>query len=236
MTALLLLLTPIALIDSTSLVPMAIVPMLVMLGGRRPFLTAMTFIAAVFVSYVACGILIVFGLSAFVDGAAHWAKNYWSNPYVIEIYVQIVAGFLILIFAVKVGEKSTPKGQKQAPAEMSPWSAFTFGAILTVGGIWGALPYFAAIAEIEQAELSMLDSVVALVYYNIVFALPLIAIVVVRQVAGERSDTFFAKLRDFFTKWTKRLVVSGLMLLGILLFLDGIGWLLGWPLLPTGTP
>ena len=45
MVDLLAVLTPIALIDSTSVTPLGLVPLTTILAGRRPYLTALAFLA-----------------------------------------------------------------------------------------------------------------------------------------------------------------------------------------------
>ena len=64
MIDLLLVLAPIALVDSTSLVPLCIVPMAVMLGGEKPLATSFSFIAAIVLTYLPFGVLLLFGLDS----------------------------------------------------------------------------------------------------------------------------------------------------------------------------
>ena len=64
---LLLLLAPIALVDSTSIVPIAIVPMIAMMAGTRPFGTTTALICGIFATYLACGVALALGLAAIFD-------------------------------------------------------------------------------------------------------------------------------------------------------------------------
>ena len=64
MIALLAILTPISLLDSTSMVPISIVPITTILAGRRALGGAMAFIAGIFLTYAAVGLLAVMGLGA----------------------------------------------------------------------------------------------------------------------------------------------------------------------------
>jgi len=73
----------------------------------------------------------------------------------------------------------------------------------------------------------------AFAYYNIVFVVPLVAIVALRLILGERSTGILNAAKRFFDRWGQRLVVTLLVMLGMILIVDGIGWLLGYPLIPV---
>lgn len=62
MTELLVLLSPISLADSLSVVPMCIVPLAVLLAGRQPLVGSTMFLAGVVIPYYAFGVLIALGL------------------------------------------------------------------------------------------------------------------------------------------------------------------------------
>ena len=104
-------------------------------------------------------------------------------------------------------------------------SAFGFGAVFMLAGAWGAVPYFAAIDRILRADVSDTSGVMLLLYYNAIFVLPLIALVIARIVLGRRADAWFTRLGDFCSRWGRRVAVAVLILLGMLLVVDGIHWL-----------
>ena len=55
-----------------------------------------------------------------------------------------------MVLSVKLADVRVRKGeQKKAPEEAGPGSAFTFGSVIVLSGIWGALPYFAAVDQIQ---------------------------------------------------------------------------------------
>ena len=80
MLELLAVLTPIALIDSTSITPLALVPLATILAGRRPFGTAFAFLAGLFVSYLIMALLFLFGLSSVLTRLNAWLSYRWDNP------------------------------------------------------------------------------------------------------------------------------------------------------------
>ena len=83
-----------------------------------------------------------------------------------------------------------------------------------------------------RAEVTPLQQVVALLYYNLVFIAPLAAIVTLRLVFGQRGVRILDAVKRFFDKWGQRAMAALLLSLGVVLVVDGIGWFLGYPLIP----
>jgi len=103
-------------------------------------------------------------------------------------------------------------------------------------GMPGALPYFAALDQILRADVSSSGAVLALLWYNAIFLLPLVLVPVLRLVLGARSQPFFDTVSRFSEVWGRRLIAAVLLLLGGLLVVDGMGWFLGRPLFPLPPP
>ncbi len=95
----------------------------------------------------------------------------------------------------------------------------------------GALPYFAAMAQILKADLETASMIWILIYYNVIFALPLLGFIVLRIIMGDKATVLLGKITDFFSHWGKQLIVYSLYLLGPLLIADGIGWFIDYPIL-----
>jgi len=67
MKTIILILTPISLVDSTSIIPLSILPLIILLSGRRPVLGSVAFLTGIYVTYLILGILIALGLSSMFD-------------------------------------------------------------------------------------------------------------------------------------------------------------------------
>ena len=68
MTSLLLfVLAPIALLDSTSIIPLTVVPLAVLLAGERPSAGAVSFLFGIFIAYTGAGVLLLLGLDFVLD-------------------------------------------------------------------------------------------------------------------------------------------------------------------------
>jgi hypothetical protein len=100
----------------------------------------------------------------------------------------------------------------------------------------GALPYFAAVDQILRADASTSGAVLALLWYNALFLLPLALVPLARLALGSRSQPFFDAVSRFFEVWGRRLIAAVLLVLGALLVVDGVGWFLGRPLFPLPPP
>ena len=232
-TTLLLVLTPISLLDSLSVIPLCIVPLAILLGGKRPILGPMMLIAGIFVTYFPFGLLLLFGLDGVLDQINEIIAQLWKTPDTLDLILQIVIGLAMLIFGYRAANARETHGERGATEGMTPIRAFVLGAMLNLTGMWGALPYFAAIDQILRTDLGATGMVLTILYYNVVFTLPLMAFIVVRMAFGERADRLFQRLTEFLTKWGRRLIIAILLALGLLLIVDAIGWFIGMPLIPV---
>lgn len=235
MIELLAILTPIALIDSLSVVPMAIVPLVLLLSGPRPVAGSLAFIAGIVFTYFPFGILLLFGLDAVFDSLAGHFVAWWNKePNIGELVLQIIIGLALIIFGHRICRNRGKKRVDKSSEGMTPGQAFTLAAVFNLTGIWGALPYFAAISQILKTDFSTGGMLTALVFYNLVFALPLASFLILRLLLGAQADCGFRTMTDVITRWSGRLLVTVLIGLGFILIVDGIGWLLGMPLITPG--
>jgi len=238
MTELLLVLVPIALVDSTSMLPLGIPVMLAMLATPRGQAACVAFLLGIFAVYLPCGIAIALGLGAVFESLGAWLAEAWAKtPGTSDPALQIAIGLALLAFGWKLVSTRQKRGERAAERSgLGPPRAFALGAGLMLVGMPGALPYFAAIDQILRADASSNGAVLALLWYNAIFLLPLALVPVLRVVLGARSQPFFDAVSRFSEIWGRRLIAAVLLLLGALLVVDGVGWFLGRPLFPLPPP
>jgi len=235
MISLLYSLTPISLIDSLSLLPFAVVVLAVLLSGPKPYLSSASFLLGVVLSYFAAGVLIVFGLGELLQGVTGGIVHWFNNPSAIDYVLSLVVGVALILLGYRWAIARRKRAErKQVSAGMTPSSAFVMGAGATIAGIWGALPYFAAIDQIMKADVSYAEGVIALAYYNVVFVSLAVALLLIRAVAGQRADGLFNAVTHLFEVWGKRVLISLMIVLGSIMLADGVGWLFGHPVIPVG--
>jgi Sap-like sulfolipid-1-addressing protein len=233
MLELLLTLTTISLLDSMSAVPIALMPLAIILNGRSPVAGSLSFISGGFIVYFIFGIFILLGLDTLIDEYADRFIRYMkSEPDSIELVIQILIGFLMIYFAWQFSGKNPQDDKtKSYDSNITPVQAFTLSASINIIGMWGALPYFAAMAQILKADLETAPMIWILIYYNFIFVLPLVGFVVLRVMMGDKATALLNKITIFFSHWGKQIFVYSLYFLGPLLIADGIGWFTGYPIL-----
>ncbi|MEM7173019.1 MAG: GAP family protein [Pseudomonadota bacterium] len=234
---LVLIITPIALLDSTSIIPLCIVLLVILLSGPAPLGRSGAFLTGIFVTYLICGLLILFGLQSVFDAVNDYALEVWKNPNREELIFQLVVGLVLLFFGFRKmrGRKRESSETPTAPETdgMTAIQAFLSGAGLTIVGMPGAVPYLAAIDLVLRSDVTRNQEITALVLYNIAFVVPLAAIVALRLALGERGQEPLDRVRGFFERWGRRIVIALMLALGAILVADAIGWFLGTPLIPV---
>jgi hypothetical protein len=216
-------LAPIALIDSTSVIPLCIVPMTVLLGGKRPFAGTFAFLAGLFITYFPFGILITFGLDALLEPITGWLTELIHRPpQAPDMIAQLVIGLVLVVLGSRMAEKRKGRAEPSAEPDMTPRQAFGLGVALNLAGMWGAVPYFAAITEILRAEPGPLGSLAAVAWYNLVFLGPLLVFVLLRVILGDRAEKIFQAVARFFTMAGRKLILVLLIGLGFMLLVDAV--------------
>ena len=233
MVELLLILTPIGLLDSISMIPICIVILVVLLAGPQPLLRSSALIVGIYATYIACGILILLGLQSVFDEISAYTLRLWKNPETEELILQVLIGVVLSAFGLRIATARKRRTVKPVASDMTIVQALLAGAGLTIVGLPGAVPYFAAIDLILRADVTVFQRMLALGYYNFVFVMPLAAIVALRLILGEHSTGILDAVKQFFDSWGQRLIVALLLILGVVLVVDGIGWFLGHPLIPV---
>ncbi len=131
MLELLLTLTTISLLDSMSAVPIALIPLAIILNGRTPVTGALGFISGGFAVYFIFGLLILLGLDNLIDKyAAQFILYMKSEPDCIELVIQIIIGFIMIYFAWQFSRKAPQEGNTRSyDSDITPVQAFILSAL-----------------------------------------------------------------------------------------------------------
>ena len=182
-------------------------------GMPRPVLTSSAMLLGHTAAYFGAGIVIALGLETIT--------RYLANPSTIDYLIALVVGLLLLWVALLAAKKPEAKRPEEG-GSMTPLSAFGMGAVINFIGIPFALPYFAAIDQVLKANLSTGDSLVLLVAYNLVYALPFLIVPILVTTLGERARPLLRKINATLDRASAVLMPVLLGLAGLALVADAL--------------
>jgi cytochrome c biogenesis protein CcdA len=202
---LLLLVVSIGLADSLN--PATVGPALLLATTRHARLQVAQFAAAVFAVNFACGAVIALGpgqlLLALLPRPGAPAKHRLE---LIAGVIMIAAGVLLIVSRERLSRREGPAPQH------SSRSGLALGAAITAVELPTAFPYFAAIAAIVGSDAHVPAQLLLLALFNVAFLAPVLVIIAVLTVAGERAAPLLERLgRALQRHWP--LIVGGLLLI-----------------------
>lgn len=191
---------------------------------RKILTTGFAFVAAVFIAYLTYGLIIVQFFRIF----AEFLRQNSTIIYSILAIIAMILGALNIkdFFSYKKGGFATempimlrPRVKKIIEGITSAKGAFFLGFVITLFLLPCTMgPYIVASGLLSN--LGILGALPWLLYYNIIFLLPMIAIVLIVYFG-------FAKVEDV-TGWKDRNIKILHLIAGLLLFLVGFAMLMGW--------
>src|SRR3954471_17680373 len=153
----------IAIVDSLN--PGTIGPALVLAASAHPVRSILAFAAGFLIVNVAAGILVALG-------PGHWLFSLLPDPSEgLKHWGAVVVGVVLLAGALLLTRRK-PKADPGVPARRRAGSAPLFGAGLAVVELPTAFPYFAALAAINAANLSIAAGAIFVRLLHPLFLLP----------------------------------------------------------------
>jgi cytochrome c biogenesis protein CcdA len=196
-----------AVVDSVN--PSALVVTLYLLTTRSYAPKVLTYLATVLFAYLTIGVLLMLGLEAITTAAG----ELFHSPFAYGL--QGVIGAVMLLYAILAPD---PGGKTRArlPFTQSLSAMMLLGLTVTVLELPTALPYFAAIAIMTNADLEVSRWLAILLVYNLIFILPPLLLLGSYKVFGSRLQERFERYRE---KLERRSSSTWLWILGIVGFL-----------------
>jgi cytochrome c biogenesis protein CcdA len=218
MVALLLLVASIALADSLN--PSTIGPALLLAARDRPRAALAGFTFGVFAVSLAAGAVLTFGPGQFLLSLVPHPDRDTTR------LIELVGGLVLVLLGAGLWLGRHKLAERSSARRPSGRSAIALGAGIMAIEIPTALPYFAAIVAITGSGLALANKIVLLLVFNVVFVSPLIAILGLRLLAGERAVRLLERLGAWLAGRAPIvlgafLAAGGLALIGI----GGIGLL-----------
>lgn len=219
MPHLLVLMISIGVVDSLN--PSTIVPALYLSTADHPRRRVAEFTVAVFVVYLAGGLIIGLGAGQLIRSAIP------SGHFTVRHIGEIAAGALLILSAVLVWRSRDRIAQRGLPQARGRRSSIFLGVTITALELPTAFPYFAAIAAVVGAGVGPVRAFGLLLIFNVCFILPLIGIVVTLTLAGARSARILAGGRNFLERRWPHFLAILMIFVGILAVMLGATGLAG---------
>jgi cytochrome c biogenesis protein CcdA len=182
-----------------SLNPSLIVAAVFLTLGDHPVRRSLIFTITAFVVTLAGGLAIALGLGDLILSLLPKLSRTLKYDLFIVVGVLVMIGGAVLWWR-RDALASVPSDTHQDPAQGG--SALLLGAGIAGVELLTAFPYFAAIAMVVGSSVSGPSKIFLLVLYNVIYVLPLIAIVVVRAIMGEKGSELLVPVSAWIeTHW-----------------------------------
>ena len=212
MSVLLSSLLGLALLDSIN--PSALAVTMYLMFAGRPFAAkVLTYVGAVFASYLGLGVLLMLGLNS--------VRGYLESP--AAYAVQGFVGVVLLSYAVFAPDKSRggDKGVRE-PRSLSFGAIFLLGITVTVVEFSTAFPYLGAVALMTSAGLPVVQWLPILIFYNAIFVAPPLLLLAAYSLFGSRVKARLEKFRERFASGSRETMLWIAGIVGFLILADSL--------------
>ena len=202
-----------------SLNPTTVAPAVYLAVTPKPVVRVLLFTIGVFAVNLAAGIVLTIGPGKALLGLVpHPHRD-------VRHAIELVAGVALMVGAVVVWRGRRHLAKRELPmADAGGGSSLIGGASIAAVEFPTAVPYFAVIAAIVASDPSVPQAIGLLALYCLAFVLPLLAIIVVLLVAGERADPWLEKAGSWLQRRWPVVLATFLLVVGsVLTVLGGTG-------------
>jgi cytochrome c biogenesis protein CcdA len=190
-----------------SLNPTTIAPALVLATGERPRHSIATFTLGVFSVYFLGGLLIALG-----PGELLLALIPKPSQNVVQI-IEVAAGVVLIAAGGFLWRYRASLAQREMPTvKAGRRTGFVLGATIMLIELPTAFPYFGMLAAVIGSHKPVVEQVLLVFIFNLVFIWPLLAIYVILWIYGDQADKVIDRWRKALEKrWP--VVLAGVALL-----------------------
>lgn len=204
----------IALLDSLNILTLAIAAYL--LGTPRPVPRTLAYIAGTSLGYFSAGVILLYGWRVVFERLLPLLSSAALG------LIQLIAGAVLAMAGIHAVRRPAREVVFRPPQRITPAAMFVLGAV--IGLLYAptdprhnmALGLIARHAQGDAAQLSWL------LWYNLFYVLPLLGMVMLRELWPERSRILFGWLADTISNVVYRILPYLIAAAGCLLVLNGI--------------
>jgi cytochrome c biogenesis protein CcdA len=192
-----------------SLNPSTVGPALFLATAGKPVMRVTLFTIGVFTVNLAAGIVLTIGPGRLLLGLLPHPQR------TVRHVIELVAGVILLAAAVALWLGRRSLARRELPMRNGGGgSAFITGASIAAVELPTAVPYFAVIAAIVASNASVPQAIGLVALYCAGFVLPLLAIIAILLVAGERANGWLQRGRDWLQRRWPVVLATLLLLVG----------------------
>ena len=219
MTELLAVVGPILLVDVLN--PVLLAALIFTAGSARPVLNSGAMLLGHTLAYLGVGLVVFHAM----DALAHRFHNPEPVDFLFEFLVGL--GCLYAALASRGGQASEARNPEGA---LTPGVCLLYGGVINLIGAPFAVPYFAVISQILEADLAPGTSLAVLLGYNLAYAVPFALVPASIALVGQRARPLLEKVNGWMVKGADLLMPWMLLAIGLFLLADVANYLL------TGEP
>lgn len=119
-------------------------------------------------------------------------------------------------------EKQKVAKKMKKMKSVTPLSLALLGMIATIAELSTALPYFAFLAILLNHQLNVIELIIILIIYNLIYSSPLMLLYFVYRLKQDLFERLYLFMKRQMQKWSVVLLPLMLSLAGIAIFFHGI--------------
>ena len=174
------------------------------------------YVAGVFGVYLLGGLLLLFGPASLLRLASHGLDASVGRV------VAVVLGVGAIAFAVVLWLRRDRMANTTVPERaLRPGSTLALGGAMTAIDLPTAFPLFVIAGAIVHEDLGPPLEAALLVLYCAAYVVPLVAILALRAVGGERGERWLARLRRHMSRWAPIAIAVLTFVAGVALVVYG---------------
>jgi cytochrome c biogenesis protein CcdA len=200
-----------------SINPVTIVVALYLASTPNPVRRLAGYVAGVFGVYLLGGLLLLFGPASLLRLATHGLDASVGRV------VAVVLGVGAIAFAVVLWLRRDRMANTTVPDRaLRPGSTLALGGAMTAIDLPTAFPLFVIAGAIVHEDLGPPLEAALLVLYCAAYVVPLLAILALRAVGGERGERWLARLRRHMSQWAPIAIAVLTAIVGVALIVYGL--------------
>ena len=202
--------------------PTGITLLVLSLKNQKNIVPALGVSASFFIVFVVLGGFVYFGL-------ATWLQNILPKDSTVDHILELILAVALFYFGVTIKMKAD---EPKEITQITFVGVFIASSTVAILEFPLSLPYFAMLQQIHQARVSLENTLIALSIFNVFHVVPLLLLTLASLFIPESYRWVFDWLRLKIMVLGIYLVKFLLIFLSLIGLIDGVGHLMGHPVLP----